>query len=254
MGPFGGGQRNFFSPTPAQPFARVPSPPLHELVPARVDLRDLLHGPLQPQRRLQRDHDALRPEQGAVRDDRHRRLLDLRAVRHVQRAAGRPLRRRRAILFGALGTAVFNLVIGLLFLAGWQTKIVVGMSLLYAVNQYFQSFGALSVVKVNAPWFHVRGARRVRRHLRHHDLLRLLPGDDRRRLDPGLPALVLGVPDPLGRRRGDVRWSTISWSRTPPEQAGFPDLDTGDATSADADRDKPVDFAPPRHARLHEPG
>ena len=30
------------------------------------------------------------------------------------------------------------------------------MSLLYAVNQYFQSFGALSVVKVNAPWFHVK--------------------------------------------------------------------------------------------------
>ena len=30
------------------------------------------------------------------------------------------------------------------------------MSLLYAANQYFQSFGALSVVKVNAPWFHVK--------------------------------------------------------------------------------------------------
>jgi OPA family glycerol-3-phosphate transporter-like MFS transporter len=63
---------------------------------------------------------------------------------------------KKAIIFGGIGTALFNLVIGTLFLAGWQTKIVVGMSLLYAVNQYFQSFGALSVVKVNAPWFHVR--------------------------------------------------------------------------------------------------
>ncbi|MDA8242809.1 MAG: MFS transporter [Elusimicrobia bacterium] len=63
---------------------------------------------------------------------------------------------KKAILFGALGASALNLVIGLLFLNGWTTKIIVGMSLLYAVNQYFQSFGALSVVKVNAPWFHVK--------------------------------------------------------------------------------------------------
>ncbi len=63
---------------------------------------------------------------------------------------------KKAILIGAVGAAALNLIIGLLFLNGWQTKIIVGMSLLYAVNQYFQSFGALSIVKVNAPWFHVR--------------------------------------------------------------------------------------------------
>ena len=63
---------------------------------------------------------------------------------------------KRAIIFGGFGAAAFNLVIGGLFLGGWQTKIIVGMSLLYAANQYFQSFGALSVVKVNAPWFHVK--------------------------------------------------------------------------------------------------
>ena len=27
---------------------------------------------------------------------------------------------------------------------------------LYGANMYFQSFGAVAVVKVNAPWFHVR--------------------------------------------------------------------------------------------------
>lgn len=63
---------------------------------------------------------------------------------------------RRAILFAALGTAAVNAAIGLLFLNGWATKVLLGMSLLYAVNQYFQSFGALSIVKVNAPWFHVK--------------------------------------------------------------------------------------------------
>src|SRR5262245_8719068 len=63
---------------------------------------------------------------------------------------------RRSILLGAAGALALNLLIGLLFLNGWSTKIVVGMSLLYSANMFFQSFGALSVVKVNAAWFHVQ--------------------------------------------------------------------------------------------------
>jgi len=63
---------------------------------------------------------------------------------------------RKSILLGALGALTLNLIIGLLFLNGWSTKIVVGMSLLYSANMFFQSFGALSVVKVNAAWFHVQ--------------------------------------------------------------------------------------------------
>jgi len=63
---------------------------------------------------------------------------------------------RKAILIGAVVALAINLLIGLLFLNGWGTKIVVGMSLLYSVNMYFQSFGAASVVKVNASWFHVK--------------------------------------------------------------------------------------------------
>jgi OPA family glycerol-3-phosphate transporter-like MFS transporter len=63
---------------------------------------------------------------------------------------------RRAILIGAVGSMCLNLIIGLLFLNGWTTKVLVGMSLLYSVNMYFQSFGALSVVKVNSAWFHVK--------------------------------------------------------------------------------------------------
>jgi OPA family glycerol-3-phosphate transporter-like MFS transporter len=63
---------------------------------------------------------------------------------------------RRAILFGALGAATLNVAIGVLFLPGILTNVVVAMSLLYSMNMYFQSFGALSVVKVNSAWFHVR--------------------------------------------------------------------------------------------------
>jgi MFS transporter, OPA family, glycerol-3-phosphate transporter len=63
---------------------------------------------------------------------------------------------RRAILFGALGAAALNVAIGMIFLPGVLTNVIVVMSLLYSVNMYFQSFGALSVVKVNSAWFHVR--------------------------------------------------------------------------------------------------
>ena len=72
---------------------------------------------------------------------------------------------RRSILMGAGGSLVCNLLMGLAsmsllshgplydFLA---SQFVAVFSVLYAVNMYFQSFGAVAVVKVNAPWFHVR--------------------------------------------------------------------------------------------------
>jgi OPA family glycerol-3-phosphate transporter-like MFS transporter len=63
---------------------------------------------------------------------------------------------RRAILFGALGAAALNTCIAVLFLGGFTGQLVVAMSALYAINSYFQSYGALSVVKVNSAWFHVR--------------------------------------------------------------------------------------------------
>jgi OPA family glycerol-3-phosphate transporter-like MFS transporter len=52
---------------------------------------------------------------------------------------------KKTILIGAAGTAAVNLLVGLLFLSGWQTRIVVGMSLLYAVSQYFQEIGRAHV-------------------------------------------------------------------------------------------------------------
>jgi OPA family glycerol-3-phosphate transporter-like MFS transporter len=63
---------------------------------------------------------------------------------------------RRAILLGTAGACVLNLVIGLLFASGYSAHLIASLSFLYALNMYFQSFGALSVVKVNAAWFHVR--------------------------------------------------------------------------------------------------
>ena len=70
-----------------------------------------------------------------------------------------------SILLGAGGASVANLLMGL---GAWSllnqgpgvdfiaNNFVVLFSILYAVNMYFQSFGAVAIVKVNAPWFHVR--------------------------------------------------------------------------------------------------
>ena len=72
---------------------------------------------------------------------------------------------RFSILAGAGIAAVANLLMGL---ASWSlleegpmhetiaSNFLLVFSVLYAVNMYGQSFGAVAIVKVNAPWFHVR--------------------------------------------------------------------------------------------------
>jgi len=63
---------------------------------------------------------------------------------------------RVTILLAAGGTALMNTAMGVLALGGWHESQVWLYALLYATNMYFQSFGAVSIVKVNSAWFHVR--------------------------------------------------------------------------------------------------
>jgi OPA family glycerol-3-phosphate transporter-like MFS transporter len=69
---------------------------------------------------------------------------------------------RFTILLSAAGSAVANVLMGAVVYAVLEHQwappggLVATLSLLYAVNMYFQSFGAVSIVKVNAAWFHVR--------------------------------------------------------------------------------------------------
>ncbi|HTR81992.1 MAG TPA: MFS transporter [Bacteroidota bacterium] len=88
---------------------------------------------------------------------------------------------KRAFLFGAVGVVVMNILFGLASFAivspaVWEGTgvarhvvtpavikfglggggILTMMAIVWALNGYFQSFGALSIVKVNAQWFHVR--------------------------------------------------------------------------------------------------
>jgi OPA family glycerol-3-phosphate transporter-like MFS transporter len=88
---------------------------------------------------------------------------------------------KKAFLFGAVGVVVMNVLFGLASFAVVSPAVWVGqglahhvvtpptlafgltgrtllawMAVVWGINGYFQSFGALSIVKVNAQWFHVR--------------------------------------------------------------------------------------------------
>jgi OPA family glycerol-3-phosphate transporter-like MFS transporter len=63
---------------------------------------------------------------------------------------------RRAILVASVGAAVANFLMGLVTYFGYTDNLVLTFSFLYAMNMYFQSFGAVAIVKVNSAWFHVR--------------------------------------------------------------------------------------------------
>ena len=63
---------------------------------------------------------------------------------------------RMAILAAAAGAAVCNATIGLIIMRTGMPPEQWGLKLLYGLNMYFQSFGAVSIVKVNSSWFHLR--------------------------------------------------------------------------------------------------
>jgi MFS transporter, OPA family, glycerol-3-phosphate transporter len=72
---------------------------------------------------------------------------------------------RRTMIFATSGSALANVLMGVATWdlltggLGWLHKgkeVAFAYSVLYAINMYFQSFGAVSIVKVNASWFHVR--------------------------------------------------------------------------------------------------
>ncbi|HXN40647.1 MAG TPA: MFS transporter, partial [Myxococcaceae bacterium] len=69
---------------------------------------------------------------------------------------------KRAMLFSTFGAASMNLAMGLYLrhVIGSGTvnhaDLRLWFTVLYGANMYFQSFGAVAIVKVNASWFHLR--------------------------------------------------------------------------------------------------
>jgi MFS transporter, OPA family, glycerol-3-phosphate transporter len=168
---------------------------------------------------------------------------------------------RKAFLFGAVGVTVMNFAFGACTLAVVTPAVLSGvghdahvvtpavfqggiapgtllfvMVAVWGVNGYFQSFGALSIVKVNAQWFHVRergtfaGVFGV--------LIRL-----------GLILAFSGVPFILtvlplryafwlpGTFVAVMFVVNFVWMRDTPKDAGFPEMDTGEG---DVDDGKPA--------------
>jgi OPA family glycerol-3-phosphate transporter-like MFS transporter len=174
---------------------------------------------------------------------------------------------KKAILIGALGAAVMNTMMGLTIHhmltaanpAAFNLRLV--FSILYAGNMYFQSYGAVAIVKVNASWFHVRERgvfggifgvlislglyfafdwglmiveatkAQVTTHLNFvQQLLRSLVGAGNATIDETwwvfyVPAAILAVFFVI----------EVFLLRDRPGSAGFQDFDTGDASSGEGD-------------------
>ncbi len=64
------------------------------------------------------------------------------------------------IIIAAVGASLANIALGVLtylvVTGRLKMRLVVAFSVIYALNMYFQSYGAVSIIKVKAYWFHVR--------------------------------------------------------------------------------------------------
>lgn len=65
---------------------------------------------------------------------------------------------RKAMLIGAAGACVFNFIFGLGAYVGavtTPTVLLAYLAVIWTLNNYFQSFSALALIKVNSAWFHI---------------------------------------------------------------------------------------------------
>jgi MFS transporter, OPA family, glycerol-3-phosphate transporter len=142
---------------------------------------------------------------------------------------------RVTMIAATAGSALMNLAAASVLMSAQSgsipaDQIVTYLTITNAVNMYFQSFGAVSIVKVNAPWFHVR--------------------------ERGVLGALFGILISLGLYFS-YDWSkflaeSVSFAsafyvpaavllaccgvaifliKDTPSDAGFPDFDTGDASS-----------------------
>lgn len=67
---------------------------------------------------------------------------------------------KKGMVIASLGSCLANIAMGVvtyLYLHGrWEGKLTLVLAILYSLNMFFQSYGAVSIIKVKAYWFHVR--------------------------------------------------------------------------------------------------
>lgn len=149
---------------------------------------------------------------------------------------------KKTILLAAFGALGANLAMGLVVRSALhggmtvpeaeQAGLVPTLSFLYAVNMYFQSFGAVSIVKVNSAWFHLRERGTFGGIFGILISLGLYFAYDwctfiLKATSPAfaffVPAAILGVFAVLD----------VVFVKDTPGEAGHPDFDLGDASSGD---------------------
>jgi len=157
---------------------------------------------------------------------------------------------RKAFLIGAFGVVIMNGLFGFLHIlvqapAVWADKEIMtaavlkyglskytvlwALAIIWAINGYFQSFGALSIVKINAQWFHIRERgtfSAIFGVLIRFGLILAFSGTPLIvKFLPWywafwIPAMVVALLFVL----------TMLFVRDTPAAAGYPELDTGDGT------------------------
>ncbi len=156
---------------------------------------------------------------------------------------------KAAIMVGATGAAVANLALGIISYKALEHSATIHLFwpflFLYALNMYFQSFGAVSIVKVNAAWFHIKergvfggifGTLISLGIFLAFDLNRIFleitakdDGTPRTWVVFFIPAAILAV------------WIVIDYFlvKDTPGAAGYEDFNTGDAGSGDSADEQP---------------
>ena len=146
---------------------------------------------------------------------------------------------RKAMIIGAAGACVFNVAFGLaayLGFLGTGTFMLIYLASMWTLNQYFQSYSALALIKVNAGWFHVtergvfsaifgsmiQSGRFAVYALMTTALVAGLPWQWKF----FLPAMIVGVFTML----------TFMFVKDTPKDAGLGDFDPQDATSGDTEK------------------
>jgi OPA family glycerol-3-phosphate transporter-like MFS transporter len=161
---------------------------------------------------------------------------------------------KNAMLISAIGVSLANVALGLLtwliIARHLKVNLVLSFSLLYAINMYFQSFGSMAIIKVKAYWFHVRergvfgaifGTLISVGVYFAFDWGSSIIDQTKAKSSGLLHALFVSAANPM-----DATWSifyipaiillfwlALDWwlIKDIPEEAGFPHLDTCDASS-----------------------
>jgi sugar phosphate permease len=158
---------------------------------------------------------------------------------------------RRAILMALIGAGGANLMMAWFLYRALTSgagieHLTLTFSLLYAVNMYFQSFGAVAIVKINSHWFHVKerggfsgifGTMISSGIFFAFTVNEWILGTAKRFSDSPMQWVVFFAPAALLLLMLIFEFIVL---RDRPSQAGHQDFDTGDASSGEDDKPLPT--------------